>query len=88
MKLRLLINILLVPSILFFPWWVSLALGVLLLVKDRAYEVIVWAFVFDTLYGTAYIPFFGLQFIATLLFFILFFLSIAVKRRIILYRTV
>lgn len=85
MKIRALLNILLGISIVFFPWQISLILGLLLLGLYPAYEVLFWSFFFDTLYGTAYLAFYNIQFLGTTVFFILLLISFVVKRKIIFY---
>ena len=58
-------------SIFLLPWWVTLLLGVFLLVVFESYEVVLGGAVIDLLYG-APVPFFGgVSFLATAVFLIL-----------------
>ena len=88
MKTRLVLNICMGISILFFPWWVSLGLGLALLVMCKAYEVIAWGFLFDALYGAPLHSYYGIQYLGTLLFFALFIVSIFAKKKIIFYQNI
>jgi hypothetical protein len=53
--MRIIFNIALVISILFFPWWViaSLMIAACSLVP-RMYEVVLYGIAFDALYSTAF----------------------------------
>ncbi len=63
---RILANIVLFSSVLFFPWWVTVAAGVAFSVFFRAsYEVVFWAFFSDLLYGTEAASFFRIHFLST-----------------------
>lgn len=48
---RLLVALLFFISILFFPWWVSVALALLLVSLARAYEVVLGGILMDALFG-------------------------------------
>ncbi len=64
--LRISANILLFASVLFFPWWMTVASGITFAVFFRApYEVIFWAFLSDLLYGTEMSSFPRITFLLT-----------------------
>lgn len=86
MKTRVVLNIFLGISILFFPWWISLIIGLVLIMSCKAYEIIVWGLLFDALYGTSVNIFYNIQYLGTLVFFAFFLLSFALKRKIIFYQ--
>ena len=67
MALRIFLNGCLLLSALWFPWWVTMGFVLLLLSVARAYEVIVWGIVLDTLYGAPVPRFFELPILFTLL---------------------
>ncbi|MBI4120690.1 MAG: hypothetical protein HY457_00320 [Parcubacteria group bacterium] len=51
-------------SVLFFPWWVGVALGVLATAYfQKFYEVAALAFLFDVLYGAKVELLYGFQFV-------------------------
>ena len=82
---RILLNIGLFISILFLPWWVSLCLGLVLVVYYVAYETILWALFYDSLYSAPLPEYYGFLYVATLLFFVLVILSVPVKKKMIFY---
>lgn len=86
MVIRIILNISLLISILFLPWWVSILLGILILFLYKFYEIIIWGIFADSLYASID-GFFGIQFIFTLTFTFLFLISILMKKRIIFYNT-
>lgn len=85
MTTRIFLNILIFSSILFFPWWVTVFLSLILLFSFEASEVIVWGLFIDVLYSTPLVIFFNFTFIFTLLFLILFFVVQVFKKRLIFY---
>lgn len=87
MIVRITLNILLFLSILFFPWWVSLAIGLILLIRYTAYELLAYGFFADTVYGIPLPGLYNIQFLFTLVFFIALVASFYIKRKIIFYRT-
>ena len=50
---RVLLNVLLMGSIVWLPWWTMLVAAIVLVARYRAYEVIFWGAVIDLLYGTS-----------------------------------
>ena len=85
--IRAALNIAIFISILFFPWWISLALGILLIAVCKSYEVLVWGLFFDALYGTPLDSLFGIEYVASVLFLFLFLVSFLVKKRVIFYKS-
>lgn len=83
--LRILLNLFLCVSVLYFSWWFSLLFVLALVFLFEAWEVPLWGVVFDGLYSIAVPFFFNFVFIFTLGFTLIFLLALFVKRRIIFY---
>ena len=82
---RIFLNTLLLWSVLFLPWWVSVFFMVSLLVLWKAYEVLFWGFLIDVTYGAS-VPSYGtIPLIFTLLSVLLFIAIEFSKKRIIFY---
>ena len=86
LPLRIVMNVALAASILFLPWWFTVLLAVAHIFMFQAYEIIVWGFVADTLYGTPIALYYNIEFFSTLLFAVLVILVVSFKRRLIFYR--
>lgn len=84
---RLLLNIMLLISVLFFTWWISVLVGLLLLFRRNAFEVVFWGFLMDVLYGVSLPAFWGFPLVMTSLFFVLYLVSVVLKQRLIFYHT-
>jgi len=82
---RISLNILMVSSILFLPWWLSILFALVLLFGFEAVEVLGWGLLIDILYGTPLTLFFNFTFIFTLLFLTLFLVTTHLKQRLIFY---
>lgn len=80
-------NIALAGSILFLPWWFTILLAVIIIFMFQAYEIIVWGFVADTLYGIPIAAYYNIEFLFTLFFVALVILVVPLKRRLIFYRS-
>lgn len=79
---RILINIIVFFSILFFPWWVAVFTGVVaVLLQRNFYEIMAWGVFYDLLYGTASIHILGFSFFFTAGAFILFYGAEFLKTR-------
>ena len=63
---RLALNTLIALSIVWFPWWLSLFLLIVLMALYRAYEALLWALLYDSLYGGALPALYGFGYIMTL----------------------
>jgi len=83
---RIGLNILMVSSILFLPWWFSVLLALVLLFGFEAVEVLGWGLLIDILYGTPLTFFYNFTFIFTLLFFILFLTTTYLKKYLVFYQ--
>lgn len=69
MVLRILIDIFIVFSIFFFPWWVTALFVVLgIFFFDRFYEALCAGVFLDALYGIHGAEFFGVWFVFTAVF--------------------
>lgn len=66
MMLRLFLNVCTLLSVLWFPWWITVGFLLLLLGTARAYEVIIWGFVMDALYGAPVPRYYNLPLLFTL----------------------
>ena len=53
----------------------------------QAYEIIVWGFVADTLYGAPVALYYNIEFLFTLFFVVLVIIAVPLKRRLIFYRS-
>ena len=63
---RFFLNSLVLVSILFFPWWVSIVVGVFgIVVQKKFYEIIFWALFYDLLYSVGSVSIFGFSFFFT-----------------------
>ncbi len=79
--LRLLANLIIFASLLFFPWWVTLFLALAAVFFFKAfYEILAWALVGDFLYSTRTELFFNIQFVFTLCAAGIFFLAERTKK--------
>jgi len=89
MALRIFINIILLLSIFYLPWWTT-ALLVLsgIFVFKNFYEGIFAGLLLDALYGTKTAEFMGVWFVFTTSFFVLYVLSTRLKKNIRIYETV
>lgn len=72
MPLRIFLNGCLLVSVLFFPWWLTIAFALLLVVSVRAYEILFWGFLLDVLYAAKLPDFFGIPILFTLCFGFIF----------------
>lgn len=80
---RVVLNALLLLSVAWFPWWVSLVVVIVLVSRYRAYEVILWGGMIDLLYGsTASV---GMPFLSTATFALLLALAEVIKPRLVFY---
>jgi len=53
MSKRIILNLILLLSVLFMPWWVSVVLALFLVFYlNNFYEIVIFGFVMDALYGT------------------------------------
>lgn len=87
MILRIFLNIFILTSILFFPWWITLGIVLILLAIYNAYEVIVWGVFADALYSIPLVEFFNIQFIFTITFVLLLVISSFLKKKVIFYNS-
>lgn len=79
--------VLLLESLLFFPWWLSLFVALLYLIIFEAYEVIALGLFADSLFSVSMSPFFGFLYVYTVLFIILLVVTTKLKKYIIFYQT-
>lgn len=65
--MRIILNIALFFSVLFFPWLITVAVGVAaVFAQKNFYEIIGWGLLYDVLYGTASAGILGFNFFFTL----------------------
>jgi len=81
MILRLFLPLLFFASILFFPWWLSVFLALVLSIPHDAYEVLLGGVLMDALYGAPVPALFDLPIIFTLLFAAFFFAGAYLRPR-------
>ena len=88
-SVRLRVRILGVPlfflSIFIAPWWLSLALGLALLLYCRAYEVVLGGVMTDLLYASPVPSWGGTTFATTALFLLCALAAFVLHRRLLLY---
>lgn len=83
MIFRVSTDILILLSILYLPWWFTAFLALLgIFLFKNFYEVVFAGFLLDLLYGTAVKEFYGIWFIFTAFFLILFILMERLKKNI------
>ena len=71
MVLRIFINIIILISVLYLPWWVTTtAVFTGFLIFKNFYEGIIAGFLLDTLYGAKISQFFGIWFVFTAVYFV------------------
>ena len=90
---RMFAIVLLFLSIILLPWWVGSVIAVLLSTRYVAYEILFAGFLMDSMYGVMQpsflsfeVPFLAGPYVFTLLFSVIFFVSVFAKRNVIFYR--
>ncbi|PIT96563.1 hypothetical protein COT82_02565 [Candidatus Campbellbacteria bacterium CG10_big_fil_rev_8_21_14_0_10_35_52] len=83
--LRIIFNVLIFGSVLFFPWWFTIIIAIFFLSVFNAYEVLFWGLFADMLYGVSTPNFFGIQFIFTIIFTLFFICARILKKKLIHY---
>ncbi|MAG12572.1 hypothetical protein CL630_02040 [bacterium] len=79
---RIFLNFLLFFSVLFFPWLVTIALGIAAVFLVRKfYEIIGWGVLYDLLYSTSDINLFGFHFFSTAGAIIIFYVAEFLKSK-------
>lgn len=83
---RILFNVSIVASLVFFQWWITLILILIgFFVFPKFYEGIVWGFIIDALFGTPRTVYLDFVFITLLITMTLFFFSDIMKSRLRMY---
>ena len=72
-------------SIFILPWWLSLFLGILLLVFIQAYDVLLGGIAADLLYGVPVAALGGISFLSTILLCAIAIVVFVLRRRLFLY---
>ncbi len=63
---RIILNVAVLVSILFFPWFVTVIIGIIaVFLQKNFYEIIAWAIFYDLLYGVSGIHIWGFAFFFT-----------------------
>lgn len=75
----------LLSSIFFLHWWITITIVLVYLFLFNSYEVIFFGLVADSLYATPIAGFFGIEFLFTILFSILFIIAYFLKKKLIYY---
>ena len=83
--LRIILNVLMFGSVLFFPWWFTIIIAICFLFAFNAYEVLFWGLLADILYGVSTTNFFGIRFIFTIIFTLFFIGARILKKRLAYY---
>lgn len=82
---RITLNVLLGLSLLFFPWWVSLAFAIALVTYFDAYEILAWGLVADGLYSSATPTYMSFEFFMTACATVLLIVALIAKRQLVFY---
>jgi hypothetical protein len=83
--LRIIFNVLMLGSILFLPWWVTVIVAVGFLLKFSAYEVILWGVFADVLYSSSVISFYNIEFLFTIGAVTMFIIGYFIKKKLMFY---
>lgn len=78
--LRFALDGLLVASVLYFPWWITLLIAVALLIVSPGYEVLLAGAALDLLYGDMGLFGISVPLISTVAALILFIVAFILKR--------
>ncbi len=83
---RILVDILLILSIFFFPWWLTLGLSLIALFYfDNFYEILFLGIGIDSLYNATIAIYHPVEFVATIIAIVLFVGVTILKNRLRLY---
>lgn len=86
LKIRVILDILIIIGIAIFPWWFSLALVIFgIFVFQSFYEAVFFGAIIDSIYSLAKDIFFGSNFIFILFFLILVIFIEWIKKRLRVY---
>ena len=84
--IRIITGIFILLSIIWGYWWLTWLLAILLLFYFPLYfEIIAYGIIYDALYGIKLSGFWNIDYIFTIISIILFFISVIIKRRLIIY---
>jgi hypothetical protein len=83
--LRITLNLLIFSSILFLPWWFTALAAIGFMFAFEAYEVLLWGLIADIYYGAPVPAYFNIEFLFTILFFILFAVIHFFKKKLLAY---
>lgn len=88
MTLRIFINIALLVSIFYLPWWATTFIVLFgIFIFKNFYEAVLAGFLMDILYGTKTIEFMNIWFIFTAFYFLIYILITAFKKNIRFYES-
>ncbi len=81
---RIILDLILLLGIFYFPFWLTVAFSIaLVLYFENYYEFIIAYFVIDLVYGTKEPKFFNIQYVLTIISLAIFFLIKFVKSKLI-----
>jgi|GEM_PF-3729229 len=83
---RILFNFALLLSLLYFPWWITALIGVLFIVSEQPFEIVIWGILIDALAGAPVPSFLGVEMLFTLSFFALLIIARLVRERLMMER--
>ncbi len=70
---RVLVDIFLILSLFLFPWWITLAAGLIMLfIFDDFYEILFLGLGIDSLYNATIPIYYSFQFVSTIIAIVLF----------------
>lgn len=85
-KIRIIIDIFIILSIVTCPWWLTFLLVILgLFLFNKFYEAFLFGLILDSLYGISREVFLGKNYISILIVVVLFFLVNWLKKRLRIY---
>ncbi len=80
---RILLNIVIIFSVFYFPWWIVALLSLFgVFLFNRFYEIFFIGLFIDMLYGVKADKFYGMWFIFTVIFTIMYILAKRLKKNI------
>jgi len=89
MTSRILLNIAIISSVFYFPWWLVATLVVIgAFLFDGFYEMIFIGFLLDVLYGARAEEFYGIWFVFTIIFTTMYIIIKRLKKNIRFYETI
>lgn len=78
---RIIFNVSIGISFLYFPWWITALIGIVFVVSDQPFEIILWGVLIDALGGAPVPTFYNVEMLFTIGFLVLLIASRFVRTR-------